>query len=91
MALGFVDQLACESKSVRLDPGDALIAYTDGIVEAVNDAGEEFGESRLIATVLDHRDRPTGELLAAILADVHTFSGGEQGDDLTLVVAKARP
>ena len=91
MALGFVDQLACESKSVRLDPGDALIAYTDGIVEAVNDAGEEFGESRLIATVLGHRDRPTGELLAAILADVHAFSGGEQGDDLTLVVAKARP
>ena len=91
MALGFVDDLACETGSVQLEPGDALIAYTDGIVEALNDEGEQFGESRLTATVLEHRDQPPGDLLAAILHEVQAFSGSEQEDDLTLVIAKANP
>jgi phosphoserine phosphatase RsbU/P len=76
---------------VQLEPGDALIAYTDGIVEALNDEGEQFGESRLTATVLEHRDQPPGDLLAAILDEVQAFSGSEQEDDLTLVIAKANP
>jgi phosphoserine phosphatase RsbU/P len=88
-ALGFFDDLACETRSIRLDPGDTLVAYTDGIVEALNDDGEEFGVSRLVETILAHRDAPPGELLGAILKEVQRFSGSEQEDDLTLVVATA--
>jgi sigma-B regulation protein RsbU (phosphoserine phosphatase) len=91
LALGFFDELACETGTVRLDPGDTLVAYTDGISEALSDEGEEFGESRLIAVAQAHRDRPARALLEAIVAEVQRFSGSEQEDDLTLLVAKARP
>ena len=88
MALGFVDTLRSEMATVQFAPGDALVAYTDGIVEALSDDGEEFGDDRLASTVLAHRDQPAEALLQSILSAVQRFSGNEQDDDLTLVVAR---
>ena len=64
--------------------------YTDGITESFNDAGEEFGEQRLIEALLRHHALPSQALLAAIVHEVRQFSPREQHDDITLIGAKCR-
>jgi serine phosphatase RsbU (regulator of sigma subunit) len=66
------------------------VVYTDGITESFNDRGEEFGEQRLIQSLRRHRERPPDKLLASILDEVQQFSGSEQQDDITLIVAKCQ-
>jgi serine phosphatase RsbU (regulator of sigma subunit) len=86
--LGLFKEWDCGIGESRLDPGDTLVLYTDGVTEAFNDREEEFGERRLIESLRRHRDlRPTG-LLESILDDVKQFSPREQGDDITVVVAR---
>ncbi len=69
-------------------PGDTLVLYTDGVTEAFNDQGEEFGEQRLIASLRRHREQKAQALLASILDDVNQFSSRDRHDDITLLVAK---
>jgi serine phosphatase RsbU (regulator of sigma subunit) len=72
----------------RLSPGDVLALYTDGITEASDERGEEFGEQRLIESLQQHRDLPCRALLAAIVDGVRRFSVREQHDDITAIVAR---
>jgi sigma-B regulation protein RsbU (phosphoserine phosphatase) len=75
---------------VQLRPRDTLLLYTDGITEATNDAGEEFGESRLIETLSAQAHLPVSSLLDALVTAVQSFTPTEQGDDITLVVSHCR-
>ena len=63
--------------------------YTDGVTEAPDQAGEEFGESRLLEIVRSHQHLPVKKMLSVILNEVQQFSGASQADDLTLVIARA--
>ncbi len=88
--IGLFANWKCATQSIALHPNDVLVIYTDGVTEA-NDAGEnEFGEDRLRETVCKNSQRSPEELLGAIQDAVQKFSAGEQFDDLTLVVARAR-
>jgi sigma-B regulation protein RsbU (phosphoserine phosphatase) len=80
----------CVTQSITLRPNDVLVIYTDGVTEANDANGAEFGESRLCEVVRANCSLPPAELLTAIQAAVQKFSPGEQFDDLTLVVARAR-
>jgi sigma-B regulation protein RsbU (phosphoserine phosphatase) len=71
-----------------LAPGDAVVLYTDGVTEALNDEGEEFGEDRLLQAARQHRQLSLPELLAALADQVRKFSPHEQADDITLIGAK---
>ena len=77
---------------VEICSGDVLVIYTDGITEANNSDGEEFGENPLLQTIRDHLAVPVPLILDSILTAAVEFSGGESGvrDDLTLVVARGR-
>ena len=87
--LGLFKEWQCSIEERQIFPGDILALYTDGVTEAFNDEGEEFGEQRLIEALRRNRDLSSEELLAAILDDLQRFSsGGEQHDDITLIVAK---
>ena len=88
--LGLFEKWECSVAEVQLAAGDILILYTDGVTEAENAEGEQFGESRLIETVLAHRHLPVPSLLETIVATVQEFSDGEQADDITLVLARCR-
>ena len=88
--LGLFSNWNCEVKKVSLGPGDVLVIYTDGVTEAPNEAGEEFGESHLMKIVRAHPKLPVKEILSMILDDVQRFSGASQADDLTLVIARAQ-
>jgi sigma-B regulation protein RsbU (phosphoserine phosphatase) len=88
--LGLFEEWECSVHEVQLTPGDLLVLYTDGVTEAARADGEEFGESRLIQSLRAHHDRPVAFLLEMIVDDVQKFSSGEQGDDITLVIAQCR-
>jgi serine phosphatase RsbU (regulator of sigma subunit) len=88
--LGLFENWECAAEEVRLVPGDVLVLYSDGVTEAANDAGEEFGEARLIETLCAQPYLPAPALLEALLAAVEEFSHGQQADDITLVVARCR-
>jgi serine phosphatase RsbU (regulator of sigma subunit)/catechol 2,3-dioxygenase-like lactoylglutathione lyase family enzyme len=86
--LGVFREWNCTVVERRLSPGDMLALYTDGVTEAFNPSGEEFGEPRLIAALTRHRDLAVQALLDSVVADVRRFSPHEQYDDITLIVAR---
>lgn len=88
--LGLFREWECSSAERQLRSGDTLVLCTDGITESFNDKGEDFGEQRLIEALRRHRDLPSHELIASIVAEVRQFSPHEQNDDITLIVAKCR-
>jgi serine phosphatase RsbU (regulator of sigma subunit) len=88
--LGLFSDWDCTVAEVLLHPGDLLVMYTDGISEAPDNSGGEFGEARLVDTIRRNFDLPPSGLLATIQTAVQQFSGGRQADDLTMVVGRAR-
>jgi sigma-B regulation protein RsbU (phosphoserine phosphatase) len=88
--IGLFPEWECVTRRITLAPGDLLVIYTDGVTEANDAAGEEFGEARLIETVRACLSLPPRGLVAAIQNAVQIFSFGEQSDDLTMVIARAR-
>ena len=87
--LGLFEEWQCSIDERRLFSGDTLLLYTDGVTESCNDAGEEFGEERLIQALQRHTELPSEAIIAAILDEVRQFNTREQPDDLTLIVAKS--
>ncbi|MBK7600483.1 MAG: SpoIIE family protein phosphatase [Acidobacteria bacterium] len=76
---------------VELEPGDVLVIYSDGASESVNEAGEEFGEQRLIEIVMKHRGRTAAGIRDRIDEALTKFVGkAETVDDLTLVILKRK-
>ena len=74
----------------RMDSGDLLVLYSDGIPEAADADEEEFGEERLAEILLENKDNSAEEIKDCVLDAVSRHCRGmEQGDDITLVVAKA--
>jgi sigma-B regulation protein RsbU (phosphoserine phosphatase) len=72
-------------------PGDLLIAFSDGIVEATNASGEDFGEQRLISAVRQLRDASPMDIRNAIHSRLNEFTGESRvDDDRTLVVVRFR-
>ncbi|MBV9267137.1 MAG: SpoIIE family protein phosphatase [Acidobacteriaceae bacterium] len=86
--LGLFQQWDCSTGECELLPGDVLALYTDGITESFNDAGEDFGEDRLLTCLKQYAEHCPAEMIPSILADVRSFSAQEQHDDITLLIAK---
>jgi sigma-B regulation protein RsbU (phosphoserine phosphatase) len=78
-----------EEKTVTLEHGDVLLAYTDGIVEPENVYGEMFGEDRLKDLLYKYATADSAELIARTMEAVVQWTGeGELQDDMTMVVAR---
>lgn len=89
MPLGVVKQLPIERDDVALAPGDLLVLYTDGVVDAIDEAEEEFGQDRLESVLYRSRDLPAQEVVDAVLAAVWEHTGDAPIlDDITLWVLK---
>lgn len=75
------------NEKLILDTGDKVIAFTDGITEAMNSKNEEYGQPRLINVVKSNITKNSKEILDAIINDVNLFvNGHEQSDDISLLV-----
>jgi sigma-B regulation protein RsbU (phosphoserine phosphatase) len=90
--VGMFDDSAYRDDEVALEPGDQVVLFTDGILEApAPGTDEEFGEHRLAAAVLARRDLPIGEAIDGILGEVRDWAGGRPPhDDVTLLLLRAR-
>jgi sigma-B regulation protein RsbU (phosphoserine phosphatase) len=86
--VGLLDGLEYEEATVQLEPGDLLVAYTDGLTEPEKN-GEDFGEERLMEFVRARRDEPLTVLASNTLQVVKAWIGEqEQPDDMTVVLAR---
>ena len=87
MALGVVEDVTWKQETVQLAPGDVLLLYTDGIIEAQNLQQAFFDEKRLLETAQANRGRSAQDMQDALIAEVHGFVGdAPQFDDITLMV-----
>jgi serine phosphatase RsbU (regulator of sigma subunit) len=88
--VGIFDDWECSIDERQISAGDTLAFYTDGITESFNDAGEEFGEQRLIDALQRHGKLTPQSMIGSIVEEVRQYSPHEQYDDITLIVAKCR-
>ena len=80
-----------EQTSVALYPGDVILAYTDGVSEAMNLTDQEWGEQRLLDTAKSCLRLPAEQVIDRIMNAADTFAAGTlQYDDMTLVVIKVQ-
>jgi len=87
--LGILPTLRYTQAHCGIESGDLLVVYSDGILEAANEAGEEFGEERIIAAALACESPEPAQICAGILKAVRDFAGGVAAeDDQTLMVAR---
>jgi sigma-B regulation protein RsbU (phosphoserine phosphatase) len=84
--LGVFPETTFDQSDLALEAGDRLVFFTDGITEARNLAGDEYGDDRLIAAALACRHEPADAVKDGVLADVTAFAGGQFDDDATLIV-----
>lgn len=92
LLLGVFDKQQYKSETLRLEKGDLLFFYTDGLTEAHTAAPrrEEFGEIRILEFLLENRHLRASAIIEAFLEHINKFTAGaHQHDDLTLVVVKA--
>ena len=85
MALGVDEACVFEARAVQLNSGDFLLLYTDGVTEAPDAQGQEFGAERLRQVILDHRRASAAALMAALNQAVSSLA---LFDDITVVVAR---
>jgi len=90
LPLGIQPEASYEAASVALAPGDWLIIFTDGLVEAVNARDEEFDEPRLLSALEAGKSTAPKELLDRLMRDLDLFVGSTpQHDDVTCLLIKA--
>jgi serine phosphatase RsbU (regulator of sigma subunit) len=89
VVLGLFDNATFEEETLKLEPGDLIVLFSDGVTEAMNSESEEFTDDRLIACANAHLGETPQQVLDALLADVHSFCAGEpQSDDVTAVLVR---
>jgi sigma-B regulation protein RsbU (phosphoserine phosphatase) len=83
--LGVFSDVQYEQLELRIAPGDRLVLYTDGITEATDRDGEEYGDVRLADAITARRDLDANALTTALFDDVLAFASGTLNDDATIV------
>jgi len=89
-ALGLFPNWIYQDFEYQFTPGDVFILYTDGVVEAQNASGEEFGEDRILQAAQQTIRASAAEIQAEIMRQVGVFCSGNFHDDATVIVIKAR-
>jgi serine phosphatase RsbU (regulator of sigma subunit) len=85
--LGLFPDIECQEADIELQPGDLLVAFTDGVTDALNPAGEEFGDSRLKNILRRAVGASAGEMSQRLAVAMREWMGNaEQHDDLTFIV-----
>jgi sigma-B regulation protein RsbU (phosphoserine phosphatase) len=78
------------ARRVRLDPGDSLVLYSDGVTEAQDAGGNAYEEERLVGCLRDASGRDAAATAEAVLRDVGRFRGARRQDDMTLLIVRRR-
>ena len=91
LPLGIQSNAKYETASLDLNPGDVLIFFTDGVVEAFNESGEEFGNERWLSAIRNLPDWDAQQSLQFLMKRVDEFVGAtRQSDDITCLVFRSK-
>ncbi|NJN16935.1 MAG: serine/threonine-protein phosphatase [Oscillochloris sp.] len=90
LPLGVDDESDYNEDCIDLNPGDSVLLYTDGVLEAENASGEIFSYERLEALVAANNRLKPRALVARLLSELRTWSNGVQSDDITIVALRRR-
>lgn len=89
---GRLFEKAIQEKTLSFERGDRFVLYTDGVTEALNGRGEQYGFGRLLSQFKRLRRGSCGHFLSQLLADLHRFrEGAAQNDDVTVIAARRLP
>ncbi len=89
--LALFDKSRYTSAQTRLNPGDLICFYTDGVIEARNQEDEEFGKERLVQILAEKARQPARDIVKALTGEVKKYTRGvDQHDDITVFVLKVR-
>jgi hypothetical protein len=89
LPIGISAEAPYQSCSVVLSPGDWLVIFTDGVVEAMNTRGDEYGEPRLLAAIATSSNGTPSDMMQRIMSDLDVFVGNTpQHDDVTCLLLK---
>ncbi len=87
--VGAFPNIQYEERTISMQSGDILVAYTDGIVEPENVYGEEFGTDRMMDLVVKFQTEASEEIIARIMEAVPHWTGSQElSDDMTVVLAR---
>jgi serine phosphatase RsbU (regulator of sigma subunit) len=87
--LGILPMAVYKENAAKMEPGDILVLFSDGVTEAANSKDEDFGEARLAEVVAANSDRPAADIIEVIDAAVSEFTqGAPAADDITLVIVR---
>ena len=86
--IGFFEGVKYEEHSLSMKPGDRLYLYSDGITEAMNAKGEQFGKGRLIKALKKNRNAPLKDSLSSLLEDVEEWSPARVEDDISILAVE---
>ena len=85
--LGILEDQSWGTNEVKLNPGDLLLLYTDGVIDAINESTDNFGEQRLHESLWSRFGQPASLLLDGLSEDIKAFTGeSRQFDDIAMVV-----
>jgi sigma-B regulation protein RsbU (phosphoserine phosphatase) len=89
--LGLLPHLSFQQGAVRLDPGDVLVLYSAGVLSAINDRQEHFGEDRLRRVIATCLEEPVEDIRARIVSSLESFTGHSgPSEDRTVIVVRFR-
>ncbi len=87
--VGLLERAEFDQRTLEMQHGDLMVAFTDGISEAMDTDGEEWGEERMIELAAQHMDEPLQKLLRVLFDGADAFAGGaEQHDDMTVMLMR---
>ena len=89
LVLGPLPEVSFEECEVEFNTGDRVLLFTDGVTEATNSAGDEFGDDRLIRALIRSKRLDADQLKNDLMATLAEFSAGKNTDDVTLVAIAA--
>jgi sigma-B regulation protein RsbU (phosphoserine phosphatase) len=89
MVLGLFEHATFDEETVTLEPGDYVLAFSDGVTEALNVDGDEFTDARLLAAIDAHRNESPQQIVEGVLNAVRQFTAGAvQSDDVTVLLVR---
>ena len=89
MPVATMEGIPFRQHEFRLNPGDSVFVYTDGVAEATNGANELYGTDRMLNALNSEPDAQPGQILANVMNDIHAFvDGAEQFDDITMLYCR---
>jgi len=89
MVLGVFEDAAFGQHTLHLNPGDLVLLYTDGVTDALDAQGQDFGMERLQRVLLEHQDTPASDMVTALEEAITDFAGSAAPfDDMAIMVLK---